>query len=189
MWAQIIKNAAHGLAFWWYVHREVPREELVSVTMNALWVGFERFQAGSAGSLRATELGPPPAGPDGGESLAELRELLLAGRGVERRGRDVVRHVERQRPAADARRRGCRRPASPRSRRSSRSPPPTSRKIRSRSAPIMAARAGSPIGGRLGSGRQPAELQLALGLQADGAPGGGGAADPPPGCRRSTPGA
>ena len=46
MWAQIIKNAAHGLAFWWYVHREVPREELVSVTMNALWVGFERFQAG-----------------------------------------------------------------------------------------------------------------------------------------------
>jgi AcrR family transcriptional regulator len=46
MWAQIMKNAAHGLAFWWYVHREVPREELVSVTMNALWVGFERFQEG-----------------------------------------------------------------------------------------------------------------------------------------------
>jgi AcrR family transcriptional regulator len=46
MWAQIMKNAAHGLAFWWYEHREVPREELVSVTMNALWVGFERFQQG-----------------------------------------------------------------------------------------------------------------------------------------------
>ena len=46
MWAQIMKNAAHGLAFWWYEHREVPREELVSVTMNALWVGFERFQEG-----------------------------------------------------------------------------------------------------------------------------------------------
>jgi AcrR family transcriptional regulator len=46
MWAQIIKNASHGLAFWWYVHREVPREELVSVTMNALWIGFERIQRG-----------------------------------------------------------------------------------------------------------------------------------------------
>ena len=46
MWAQILKNAAHGLAYWWYVHREVPRDELVSVTMNALWVGFERFQQG-----------------------------------------------------------------------------------------------------------------------------------------------
>jgi AcrR family transcriptional regulator len=46
MWAQIMKNAAHGLAFWWYVNREVPREELVSVTMNALWVGYERFQKG-----------------------------------------------------------------------------------------------------------------------------------------------
>jgi AcrR family transcriptional regulator len=46
MWAQIMKNAAHGLAFWWYEHREVPREELVAVTMNAIWVGFERFQQG-----------------------------------------------------------------------------------------------------------------------------------------------
>ena len=46
MWAQIMKNAAHGLAFWWYVHREVPREELLSATMNALWVGLQHFQQG-----------------------------------------------------------------------------------------------------------------------------------------------
>lgn len=46
MWAQIMKNAAHGLAFWWYEHREVSREELVSVTMNALWIGYERVQQG-----------------------------------------------------------------------------------------------------------------------------------------------
>jgi AcrR family transcriptional regulator len=46
MAAELIKTAADGLASWWYAHRDVPREHLVYVMMNALWVGFERFTAG-----------------------------------------------------------------------------------------------------------------------------------------------
>ena len=46
MAAEVIKRAADGLAAWWYDHRDVPREHLLRVLMNALWVGFERFVAG-----------------------------------------------------------------------------------------------------------------------------------------------
>jgi AcrR family transcriptional regulator len=46
MAAEVIKSAADGLAAWWYDHRHVPREHLLVVLMNVLWVGFERFVAG-----------------------------------------------------------------------------------------------------------------------------------------------
>jgi AcrR family transcriptional regulator len=46
MAAEVIKAAADGLAAWWYAHREVPREHLVYVLMNVLWIGFDRFVAG-----------------------------------------------------------------------------------------------------------------------------------------------
>jgi hypothetical protein len=46
MAAETIKAAADGLAAWWYEHRDVPREHLVYVLMNVLWIGFDRFVAG-----------------------------------------------------------------------------------------------------------------------------------------------
>jgi AcrR family transcriptional regulator len=46
MAAELIKATTNGLASWWYGHRDVPREHLVYVIMNALWIGFERFTAG-----------------------------------------------------------------------------------------------------------------------------------------------
>ena len=55
MIAVLLKTAANGLASWWYVHRSVPREQLVSVIMDAIWIGFERFAEGER-----WRLGPPP---------------------------------------------------------------------------------------------------------------------------------
>jgi hypothetical protein len=46
MAAEVIKAASDGLATWWYSHREVPRQHVVYVLMNALWIGFERFVEG-----------------------------------------------------------------------------------------------------------------------------------------------
>jgi AcrR family transcriptional regulator len=46
MAAELLKQAANGLASWWYAHREIPREHLLYVMMNALWIGFERFTMG-----------------------------------------------------------------------------------------------------------------------------------------------
>jgi len=46
MAAEVIKSAADGLAAWWYAHRDVPREHLVYVLMNVMWIGFDRFGAG-----------------------------------------------------------------------------------------------------------------------------------------------
>ena len=35
-----------GLALWWVDHPDVPREQLVTTTMNALWLGYERVAGG-----------------------------------------------------------------------------------------------------------------------------------------------
>ena len=40
------RSAAIGLASWWYDNREVTREQLVTVAMNTVWVGLERFGRG-----------------------------------------------------------------------------------------------------------------------------------------------
>lgn len=45
-----MRGVLQGLAMWWYEHPEVPRERVVATAMNALWVGWERTQAGEAWS-------------------------------------------------------------------------------------------------------------------------------------------
>lgn len=45
---EVLRGVLQGLAMWWYEHPEVPREQVVGVAMNTLWVGFERVQRGEA---------------------------------------------------------------------------------------------------------------------------------------------
>jgi AcrR family transcriptional regulator len=44
----VMRGVLQGLAMWWYEHPRVPRERVVATAMNALWVGWERTQAGEA---------------------------------------------------------------------------------------------------------------------------------------------
>jgi AcrR family transcriptional regulator len=46
MLAEGFKWATNGLAAWWYEHRDVPREHLVAMTMDLVWVGFGRLERG-----------------------------------------------------------------------------------------------------------------------------------------------
>lgn len=43
---EVFRATMQGLALWWVEHPEVPREQLVATTMNALWIGYERVAAG-----------------------------------------------------------------------------------------------------------------------------------------------
>ena len=45
---EALRGVLQGLAIWWSDHPEVPREQVVAVAMNTLWVGFERVQRGEA---------------------------------------------------------------------------------------------------------------------------------------------
>jgi AcrR family transcriptional regulator len=42
----VLRGVLQGLAVWWSEHPDVPRERVVGTAMNALWVGFQRAQAG-----------------------------------------------------------------------------------------------------------------------------------------------
>lgn len=44
----VLRGVLQGLAVWWSEHPEVPRGRVVATAMNALWLGFERAQAGEA---------------------------------------------------------------------------------------------------------------------------------------------
>jgi AcrR family transcriptional regulator len=44
----VLRGVLQGLAVWWSEHPDVPRERVVTTAMNALWIGFERAQAGEA---------------------------------------------------------------------------------------------------------------------------------------------
>jgi len=44
----VLRGVLQGLAVWWSEHPDVPRERVVATAMNALWIGFERAQSGSA---------------------------------------------------------------------------------------------------------------------------------------------
>jgi AcrR family transcriptional regulator len=44
----VMRGVLQGLAIWWFDHPEVPREQVVAMAMNSLWVGWERTQAGEA---------------------------------------------------------------------------------------------------------------------------------------------
>lgn len=46
----VMRGVLQGLAIWWYDHPEVPRERVVAMAMNSLWVGFERTQGGESWS-------------------------------------------------------------------------------------------------------------------------------------------
>jgi AcrR family transcriptional regulator len=43
---EVVRAVLQGLAMWWYEHRHVPREQIVAMAMNTLWVGFERVMQG-----------------------------------------------------------------------------------------------------------------------------------------------
>lgn len=49
----VLRGVLQGLAVWWSDHPEVPRERVVATAMNALWIGFERAQAGEGWSATA----------------------------------------------------------------------------------------------------------------------------------------
>ena len=43
--AEGTKSAINGLAAWWWDHRDVPQDEMVSVAMDLLFVGIEHLQS------------------------------------------------------------------------------------------------------------------------------------------------
>jgi AcrR family transcriptional regulator len=45
---EVLRGVLQGLAMWWSDHPDVPRQQVVAVAMNTLWVGFERVQRGEA---------------------------------------------------------------------------------------------------------------------------------------------
>ena len=46
----VLRGVLQGLALWWVEHPEVPRDRVVAMAMNALWIGFERAAAGEGWS-------------------------------------------------------------------------------------------------------------------------------------------
>jgi AcrR family transcriptional regulator len=42
MFAQLLKTAQNGLAYWWYDHRDVPRSLIVDSVMEFCWMGLEQ---------------------------------------------------------------------------------------------------------------------------------------------------
>lgn len=45
---EVLRGVLQGLAMWWYEHPDIPREQVVAVAVNTLWIGFERVQQGEA---------------------------------------------------------------------------------------------------------------------------------------------
>lgn len=43
---QVLRGVLQGLAIWWSEHPLVPREQVVAVAVNTLWIGLERVQRG-----------------------------------------------------------------------------------------------------------------------------------------------
>ncbi|HEX8856532.1 MAG TPA: TetR/AcrR family transcriptional regulator [Thermoleophilaceae bacterium] len=48
MLAQQLSGSVQSLANWWYVHQDVPREEVVSRVMDFAWVGLGRLSQGES---------------------------------------------------------------------------------------------------------------------------------------------
>jgi AcrR family transcriptional regulator len=46
----VLRGVLQGLALWWLEQPEVPRERVVAIAMNSLWIGFERAAAGEGWS-------------------------------------------------------------------------------------------------------------------------------------------
>ena len=45
---EVLRGVLQRLAMWWSEHPAVPREQVVTVAMNFIWIGLERVQAGEA---------------------------------------------------------------------------------------------------------------------------------------------
>jgi len=43
---QVLRGVLQGLAIWWAEHPSVPRQQVVAVAVNTLWIGLERVQQG-----------------------------------------------------------------------------------------------------------------------------------------------
>ena len=55
MAAEVIRAGLAGLAIWWSDHPHVPREQIVTTAVNAIWIGFERVGRGEGwGATRAS---------------------------------------------------------------------------------------------------------------------------------------
>jgi len=46
MFAQLLKTAQNGLAYWWYEHRHISREVIVDRVLEFCWLGLERVAHG-----------------------------------------------------------------------------------------------------------------------------------------------
>jgi hypothetical protein len=46
MFAQLLKTAQNGLAYWWYEHREIPRDVIVDRVLEFCWLGLDRIARG-----------------------------------------------------------------------------------------------------------------------------------------------
>jgi AcrR family transcriptional regulator len=47
---EVLRGVLQNLAMWWCDHPGVPRERVVGVAVNSLWIGLERVQQGEAWS-------------------------------------------------------------------------------------------------------------------------------------------
>ena len=52
----VLRGVLQGLAMWWTMHPEVPREKIVATTMNSLWIGLERAGEGEGWRLDPAHL-------------------------------------------------------------------------------------------------------------------------------------
>jgi hypothetical protein len=43
---EVVRAALQGLALWWHEHRDTPREQVVAIAMNTLWIGLQHLQHG-----------------------------------------------------------------------------------------------------------------------------------------------
>lgn len=50
----VLRGVLQGLALWWVEHPEVPREQVVAMATNSLWIGFERAAAGEGWAAPVT---------------------------------------------------------------------------------------------------------------------------------------
>jgi AcrR family transcriptional regulator len=50
-----VRSVLQGLALWWYEHSHVPRERVVAIAMNTLWLGFERVRKGEHWDAQAAD--------------------------------------------------------------------------------------------------------------------------------------
>lgn len=46
MASEVIRGGLTTLAMWWDEHPDIPREQVVAVAVNVIWVGFERVRRG-----------------------------------------------------------------------------------------------------------------------------------------------